>query len=520
MAQLKNPSLTVKIIDADASPSRSPSTPVPRTPKVVGRLDNKWRELEREWNSKNGEQLGRLDINGKDGLLGRWKRRYDPESSQQSSQHMLATLDKILNGVELVGAFAAQGVSMVFAPAGMCFNAVGFLLDIPKQIKEVYDALQDLFEEVNQFLIRFKIYKRLDDKVGLPDELVDSTTDLLITFIKICGVAGRLLRGGFRNRVRLGFKVLLRDDEMKGHLEAFRILVDHSMMLNGTVMLEEVMNNSEATKQILSVTSEMNAEVKLLVARSNNEKTKQVNKDRLSRICRKLFERPPGDEILIALPQEDMLPDTLDTLQATTEHQQWLEDLATPRSVLVLWGPPGCGKSRMLEAVRAHLEILRDEAGKDQANTYTAFFDFNDTRFKAARGLKGKGAASFISDALRIMAYQVASQSTTYTTDLVVATDSKAAKISKETDIEALWSLLGLSRLSTSATSTLYVLLDGMEEQGAEGQKLLRALLNSEASQAPGSLRIKILMTWTSNPESDPENLVRITNHIATQHDD
>lgn len=140
-AEPKNASLTVNVLDFDVPPSSgSPSTPFPRTAKVVGRLDSKWRELERKWNADNGEQLGRLDINGKQGVLARWKKRYDSDAGDKSSEDMLNILDKVLNGVELVGAFAAQGVSMVFSPAGMCFNAIGFLIDFPRQIKKVYDG--------------------------------------------------------------------------------------------------------------------------------------------------------------------------------------------------------------------------------------------------------------------------------------------------------------------------------------------------------------------------------------------
>lgn len=369
-------------------------------------------------------------------------------------------------------------------------------------------ALQDLFEEVNQFLIRFRIYKRLDDKGRLPDELVDNTSDLLITFVKICGKAARLLRGGFRAKLELGVKVLLRDDEMKGHLDAFRNLVNHSTMLSGTVMLEEVMNNSEATKQILSFAGEMRSDVRLLVARSNIEKTKQVNKDRLDRIGRKLFDRPPGEEMLVALKQEDTLPKTLETLQATEEYKQWSEDSSSARSVLILWGPAGCGKSRMLEEFRAHLEVQRDDADKGEPNTYTAFFDFNDTRPKAVQDQRGKGPTSSISHALRSIAYQVANQSTTYATDLFVqlskGSDSKAANIRQEKDVEALWSSLGLAQLSTTETSTLYILLDGIErESPTEEQKLMRALLKTPDRIAPELLRIKILLTRKLKPEPD-----------------
>lgn len=73
---------------------------------------------------------------------------------------------------------------------------VQFLIDAPRQIQKVYDGLEELFEEIEHFLIRFKIYRRIHDKFGLDEDLVLNTNNLLIVFVKICGLATKLLRGG------------------------------------------------------------------------------------------------------------------------------------------------------------------------------------------------------------------------------------------------------------------------------------------------------------------------------------
>ena len=86
----------------------------------------------------------------------------------------------------MLGGLAAEGASIVFGPATLCFNAISFLIDVPGRIAAVYEGIGNLFEEVSHVLVLFHIYgnyKKLDP------ELKDGTHKLMVSFVGICGLS-------------------------------------------------------------------------------------------------------------------------------------------------------------------------------------------------------------------------------------------------------------------------------------------------------------------------------------------
>ena len=49
---------------------------------------------------------------------------------------MKKIVSDILKAIEILGGVAAQGASAILSPAGLCFNALEFVLSVPVMISE------------------------------------------------------------------------------------------------------------------------------------------------------------------------------------------------------------------------------------------------------------------------------------------------------------------------------------------------------------------------------------------------
>lgn len=291
--------------------SASPTTPMPRVPRPVNnRYVDMWTQAEKSFRDKtNGQRLGSYDVKSKDSILKRYKQVYESDdSSKKASGFQSEALQQVLNGIELVASFAAQAVSGIFSPASMCFNALECLINIPRQIKKVYDALAALFTEIARFLVKFKIYKRIEDGSDLGEEFLTNTTELLLCFVDVCGTAVKFIHGGRWDHFKtFSSIVLLQDNQMLDALNNFKEKCEASDSLANTVMLEHVMSSEVDVKQIKSMAHTMDAKMGYLVARDNDEKTRIVNQDQLKSIAQNLFSIPPKEDLLFCAPPFQLL---------------------------------------------------------------------------------------------------------------------------------------------------------------------------------------------------------------------
>lgn len=474
------------------SPMRTPNI------RLKNRLDEAWMRAEKKYNEDTKRFLGSYDLKSKDSVLRQLKQRYDSECKDGKAR--TETLARILNAIDLVGAFAAQGVSIIFGPANLCFNAISFLINAPHQILKVYDELQTLFEEIERFLVKFKIYRRIEDTVGIANELCEATNFLLMSFVKVCGIATGLLQSRKRDVFKNGIMVVLfQDDRLGTAIEEFKDLCNSSSSLANTVMLEHVLSSEVDVKQILSAARRLEIGVGLLVARSNDEKTRLVNKDHLERIRRTLFLRPPSEEVLTPSNQENGI-DTLSALQATVDYDRWMNGAGMIASTLVLWGPPGSGKSYMLQTVRDNLNIRRECAGRVESSIYVAVHNFKEVN---SRSPKDQKAISPIADILKRIAFQVAIQSTTYAKELATLI-STVPQLRSERDLVKVWNFLKLSENRALSGATMYILLDGVERRDLKGdlRKLLDLFMETRPNTSHKGLKIRILLTMNERPET------------------
>lgn len=485
----------------DAPKSAVTAKRVTLQPKTRTTLQELWWKAEQEFNKENPEHsLGaqiRSDNQGlqiaKDGLLDRWQQRYRPDTSEDAKRKQRITryMTNSLNALELVGSFASQAAASAFPPAAICFSALQFLIDAPKHIQKVYEDLEKLFIQVDRFLMQFSIYQRMDDKFGLDEALITNANKLLIQFVRICGLSTRLLEGGRWQTIKQGFKTVLFSDDggVQAELDSFESLAKFNNELTHTITLEHVLESEENTKKILRDNGELLTGVGQLLANSNDEKMKFANKDRVQAIRKSLFDgKGPADEEMSAgVFDDDIVPNTFETIETTSEYQTWDQD--ETNSTLVIWGSSGSGKSRFMDAIKQHLDNARNNAERDRRSIYVAAFNFSE-KISKTTGRK-KFGKSLVPHALRVLAFQVAEQSTTYAKDLFLQLETNKIKTNDD-DHESVWKSLRLAKLNISPSPRLYILLDAVDAELEDARTLMKLLGDQREIAA---LRIKVLLT-------------------------
>lgn len=156
-------------------------------------LREMWNEAEIEFNRLTRRNL-RTDREKKlEDVIDEFERKYQPpppepgkRSSTERKQKIQGTILKVLQCVQLLGGLAAQGASIVFGPATLCFNAVSFLLDVPGKILSIYEGIESLFEEVAHFLVLSKLS---NNYTSLDPALRDGTHKLMMCVVRICALS-------------------------------------------------------------------------------------------------------------------------------------------------------------------------------------------------------------------------------------------------------------------------------------------------------------------------------------------
>ncbi|KAI1078789.1 hypothetical protein F5B20DRAFT_591105 [Whalleya microplaca] len=98
-------------------------------------------------------------------------------------------VSRTLQCIQTVGGIVTDGVSEVFAPAGMCYNALTFVIQAWRGYEGIFENLAELLEKCVEFLERLESYQgRMDSKLSR------LACQNLRLFVEICDRAIKLRR--------------------------------------------------------------------------------------------------------------------------------------------------------------------------------------------------------------------------------------------------------------------------------------------------------------------------------------
>ena len=359
---------------------------------------------------------------------------------------------------------AAQGASIVFGPANMCFNAMQFLIKIPGRISDFYDDLKKLFHEISTFLKQFKVYQRIEEFAALGVELKESAHNVLIIFVEICAISIDIVSGSKFKRLITGAKIALFDDDsdIPEKLKEFRTLMQHHSQLNDAITLEHVLalehdmtSSIQDIVQLLNKASEhsrqqlqkislktlgciklahedllrMDSKADRLLKDADKKRNEKKSREQFEEVCNKLSLSTSdllGIEKHYNKIQGKIMNETGSWLPKVDVYQQWAKAGASKHFQLLLSGLHGSGKSLLAFSILNNFKTRRgsDIHGSDPVGV--AFHEFSKVR-------KAKDA---VKDSLKYIAAQLFKTNIIYSRNLHKFLEGKNASFLNDMSIE------------------------------------------------------------------------------------
>ena len=473
-------------------------------------FDHMWMEAQNRFEKTTKKSLVQKNNRNLDDVLKDLDKRFNSDDPQEggTQRRVKELASNVLTFIELLGGIAAQGASIVFGPANLCFNAMQFLISIPAKVKKFHEGLALLFEEVSTFMKQFKVYQRIEQYAKVDVELKQCTHKLLITFVDICRLSIDAVSGSKLKNMLTVAKIALFDNDsgVTEKLNEFKMLISHQSQISDAVTLEHVVMTEhmlfEMKKALDDSTQQLGAvsrKTDTVVTYVDTTIGQKEHDDQSDRICKKLSDNlGPIQDTIQKMEREseqighERLSGTGSWLKNTDSYKRWTDIDSETSSVLFLSGDNGSGKSHLafyvLDSFKARysLPISEDSPADDYSvRISTAFY-----RFAKNEKLPREEPIKY---SLKCMAAQIAKQRIGYSKKLDSQLKSKDVSIFKDMDVQQLSEELFLSLKVENTTNTAFVLLfDGVDKLSDDDATQLLA-----ATVAMKSPKIRILITGT-----------------------
>lgn len=365
----------------------------------------------------------------------------------------------------------------MFAPSSLCFNAISYLIETGAKYKRIFSSLAELFHRISDVLERCKVYMRL------PAEAVDASlrkiiNEELVCFVDICALSIKAMRG---NKMLLTLKVFAFDSDegVSAQLGRLTSLVERESQMRATLGFESQKISERVIVEARDGSRKVSASVDELLT---FEKKKDANSmaKRLIRIIDNNLDTPSETfkdiQAVYRYYLSEQVSGSGQWLQSDPLYASWVDSPRSQCSILGLSGAQGVGKSFLFAAVVKHLQKMYNEGGEDVSRTSAAYYIFD----------KDKNDPSLVK-ALQVLAWQIAKANMVYRKDLSSVQTAGVNQIGSICNI--------LFGGSSKSDSTIYLLLDGIEQMDKQHMKEFLQVLDKWKSSPRGWSRLRILLT-------------------------
>lgn len=358
--------------------------------------------------------------------------------------------------------------SQVFGPAELCFGAISVLLDIPQKIRDFNDIIDSVFVAIEPVLSQYKIYARIEQFDRIDDELIIATHSVLISLVDICARVINLERDKkWAKLKKFTSAVTCGNEDLKQELEKFVSLVKNQQIVQGSVMLEKVLENKGDLANLLTLAGESKLQlndvrtgVMSLVEAEGSRKSDEMRKERLVKIKIRLgLDKGATDSSKAVC--EDMWKRTLSAtgkwFTQAPAFNDWADcERSGTGSLLLLTGVPSSGKSFSTSAIVRHL-TLAFSVSKQTRRSLIGY------HFFSSRSRKTDDEEKQVETALKWIALQLAEQEDAFAKHLadVCLSKDKSEQFFRDADLKTLWTTLKLG--APMPRTTHYILFDAVD---------------------------------------------------------
>ncbi|KAH9988834.1 hypothetical protein F4779DRAFT_267706 [Xylariaceae sp. FL0662B] len=385
-------------------------------------------------------------------------------------------VSRTLQCIQTVGGIVTDGVSEVFAPAGMCYNALTFVIQAWRGYEGIFENLAELLEKCVEFFERLESYQgRMDSKLSR------LACQNLRLFVEICDRAIKLRRK--HNRLFAFTKQLFLNDngiqDILGMME--RLNAKESLLVNA---------------QTYRIVSDSAGDIKLLLDTQKEQKKEDEAKKWRRTIAKALgFSGTALDSAGEPIPtwqrafdarKNTLVDETGKWLLGHEVFSKWTASTYPVKPVLLLEGRNGSGKtSLMANALRY---IRRMEQGLPTSRIVTAYYFAEGDKRKSDEDESG-----ILETVSRTLLWQIA-------TAYEAMTRSVAQIVEKSSDFDGsldIWQQLFVNNKERmNHDTTFFIFIDGLEVD-------LFPLIERLTSSVHDNKRARIFLTAPSQMVSN-----------------
>jgi hypothetical protein len=291
----------------------------------------------------------------------------DFKSYRQKNQTFFQVFATTLRPVELLGDLAAGGASIAFPPSSMIFGAVTYLITASKGVSAKYNAINDLFLSLKDFIVRLAVYTR----ETVSNELQEKLAQVLTTLLSIFALSTVAIKEGrlwaFGRNFNLGS-----DDRVKEAVDRLDKLTKSEDKLVGAETLTESKRTGRtvdvvaATVASTNLTIQEHGSVLRNVDRNVNEMLQfaqsmsgiraEINEETVNKLQAKLklLLQPSvlAQDLYDAMNKKRVVGSG-DWIREEWNFQAWMQKI---KPVLWISGIPGAGKSFLAASIIVSIE--------------------------------------------------------------------------------------------------------------------------------------------------------------------
>lgn len=385
----------------------------------------------------------------------------------------------------------------VFAPAGLCFNALSFLLEIPKKVRDFHSEIDAIFAEVGPALAQFRIYERMEESGQIDGALRLSIDQVMTSFVNLCADCINIHHEGrWKSFKRSAKRILLDDGSVQGELAHLKKLTQDQLNLQATLTLEVAVETGQHARFMKDVTLEIDTNTKAVKSDVSGlveaEHKRRLDNDRkkiLATIRAKLGQKDV--EIAGVLATQDMmwrgaLKDSGKWLNEIDAYKHWIDRSSAADFLLMLNGEPGTGKSFLVSAIAQ--EIKSANMGATAERSLIGYYHFSMVEKRDRDGDRQRLEA-----AIKSICVQLAEQDLVYARRVssTLNESGRTEKYFRDASCTELWATLGVG--IPSKNTTHYILLDSINTLSTEDrERLLRAIQQGDKGR---SNRVRVLVS-------------------------
>lgn len=395
----------------------------------------------------------------------------------------------------------------MFQPAGICFNAISLLLDVPKSIHEFHGTIDAVFGIVGPTLSQFKIYERIELFSAMDPALNTAIHKVMISFVDICALVMELQKGSRWKRFKTATKqALLSDDSgLKDELDQFERLVKGQQYVQATLTLEVTLSAKadlaailgkacETGKKIddiaLGILDLKEAETKRSLEKSRQEnlakiRTKFAIDDKTIKgskdVCEKIWQR--------------CVTDSGSWLRAMDDYKKWSDETSLDASpLLLLTGEAHSGKSSAMATIVHELKAAHESQSQATVRAMVAYYFFPPLSRKADEDKRPAATA------VKHIALQLAEQDSSTAKSMAAFCDDKHNEsYFRDASCKDLWREL---KIGTPKVGTMhFIIVDGLDElfeghaEAATHFLDILDTLQSQTSTGTDAARVRVIVS-------------------------